>query len=355
MKKNNSFKNEVKLLLKIIILFLLLFSTSIAVQAQNSSNNLVNIYFFHSKDCSHCKSESQLLDKLESKYSNVNIYRYEISEFDNNEKRKYVEELYDVKTHGVPLTVIGDSVYSGYSEEKSSIQFIKTIEYYSRYGYEDKIGERLQISTLPNFNQITNRPTLEEFMDNYANYNLFGPFYTNDFDISINSYLLGIKSQCNVIKIGSIIIFLLLLFKIKDKKIQITTSFSYLITLFLWTINMVLENKILNIILILILVSKIIIDLKTKKKNNSQTFLLVLLAITTSISERIFYPDALQIFKKIISLHNLSNLETIICYSNYILIIFFFDIIVILLLLVLVKIIIKILGQKKFKVKTKIM
>ena len=48
-----------------IVLTLLLLILPIMVKAETKDKNIVNIYFFHSRDCSHCNSEIKLLDALE--------------------------------------------------------------------------------------------------------------------------------------------------------------------------------------------------------------------------------------------------------------------------------------------------
>ena len=84
------------------LFILLLFNTNIYAK-----ENTVNIYFFHSYTCPHCKSESKLLEELEKTYDNINIYKYEISEANNTELLSQVGELFNTKITGVPFTVIG--------------------------------------------------------------------------------------------------------------------------------------------------------------------------------------------------------------------------------------------------------
>ena len=59
---------------KILVLLLALVMWSNRVFA---ADNLVNIYFFHSNTCSHCKAEGKLLEELMNEYDNIKIYKYE--------------------------------------------------------------------------------------------------------------------------------------------------------------------------------------------------------------------------------------------------------------------------------------
>lgn len=82
----------------------------------------VNLYLFHGKECPHCKEEKQWLKKIEKKYKDyLNIEMFEVwhSE-ENSEMMNKVKEVFDISSEGVPVTIIGDEYYVGYSEAISS-------------------------------------------------------------------------------------------------------------------------------------------------------------------------------------------------------------------------------------------
>lgn len=90
----------------------------------------VNIYFFHKTSCPHCKKEGKLLDSLEEKYENINIYRFEVS--GDSQNAKYLDEvkkLFDETSGGVPYTVIGTETFLGYNSYVGE-KFEKTIQNY---------------------------------------------------------------------------------------------------------------------------------------------------------------------------------------------------------------------------------
>ena len=73
-------KKVTKSIFKKIILSLLLvgiFLTPQKVLAEESTN--VNIYFFWSKTCPHCKKEGLFLTGLQEKYDYLNVYGFELS------------------------------------------------------------------------------------------------------------------------------------------------------------------------------------------------------------------------------------------------------------------------------------
>ncbi|MBQ8681650.1 MAG: hypothetical protein IJ509_01920 [Bacilli bacterium] len=312
------------------------------VNAQTTNKNLVNIYFFHSNDCSHCKGEAKILNTIEQKYDNVKIYRYEIHQDNNNEIRKNVQELYAIKANGVPLTIIGDTPYSGYLEEKSDLQFIKTIEYYSKYGYQDRVGELLQIDKLPNYNIDNNAPTLEEFMDTYGNYKIIGNLYTDDLDLLTTTTILGLLSQLNIIRLISILIVLWLLSKIKSEKYKLLLLALYYGSYFLNYTNYIFSNEIYTIITAIIILILFILGLLSYRKIKNQSIyinIFLIIAIIGGCIENSLYSSPLDIFKELISLHNIVGLEVITYYINYFLIIVLTNLIIFLILYSLKKII----------------
>lgn len=328
-----------KIILSIITLILLINITPVKAETKN----LVNIYFFHSSDCSHCQSESKILKVLENKYDNIKIYRYEIHDKDNLTKYEQVKELYDIKTNGIPLTIIGDTPYQGYREELDDITFTKTIEYYSKYKYKDQVGGLLSLETRTNYKKDTKAPSLEQFINDYGNYHLIGNIYTNNLNPSLNAILLAILSKINPINIISIIIAIILINKepnLVQKLIQLTT---YFLTSYLLSTIPILNNNLYTSVIALLFLILLIIVLKKKKYNYNY---LIILSLTASYLEYRLFPKHLNIFHKLLSLYNLTNLNRFEYYLNYLFLIITTNII----LVVIIYYIIKILKNLKEKV-----
>lgn len=321
---------SLKKYISILILFIL--SIALPIEAETNNKNLVNIYFFHSEDCSHCKVETKLLDSLEDKYDNIKIYRYEIHENINNENRLKVQELYNIKSNGVPLTIIGDTPYIGYHHEKSPIKFIKTIEYYSRYGYHDRVGELLKIETLSKYKDES-APKLDNFLEEYGNYKLIGTLSTNDLDLSTTSLILGILSQLNILKIITNIIVILLAVKLKDITKKTYLLFECLTISIIFNPTNLISNHIyiasIYIILIILLILGIIKYIKTSNKYYKYHSILIILLTIGNYLENYFYAYP-KILKDLIILNNITGINKINYYGNYLFIIFIINIIFVL-------------------------
>ena len=82
----------------------------------------INLYLFHGKECPHCREEKEWLKGIEKKYKDyLNVEMFEVWHDDENaDVMKKVRDELSVKSEGVPLTVIGDEHFVGFSEAISS-------------------------------------------------------------------------------------------------------------------------------------------------------------------------------------------------------------------------------------------
>lgn len=111
--------------LGVVFLFFisLLFSRSVLAQPE------VNLYFFWGFGCPHCAKEKEFLSDFSSRYPQVGIKRYEVYfNSDNQDLLEDVVKTLDVKTLGVPLTVIGGKPIIGYAGEITASQIEEQIK-----------------------------------------------------------------------------------------------------------------------------------------------------------------------------------------------------------------------------------
>ena len=88
----------------------------------------VNIYFFWGDGCPHCESEFSFFDSIESEYGDYyNLYTFETWKNEKNaELLKIFSDAMEVESRGVPYTIIGEEVFTGFSESMKS-DFINAI------------------------------------------------------------------------------------------------------------------------------------------------------------------------------------------------------------------------------------
>ncbi len=84
--------------------------------------NKINLYLFHGRDCPHCAEEKVWLEEIKDKYKDsVNFYYYEVWYDETNAKlMDQVLKEFGIKKSGVPLTIIGEKYYIGYSKTTAS-------------------------------------------------------------------------------------------------------------------------------------------------------------------------------------------------------------------------------------------
>ncbi len=91
----------------------------------NEGKYVVNFYLFHSETCSHCQSEIRWLNSIEKDYPYLKVHYYEASK--NVELYEKVKSELDISSDSVPLTIIGNDYYVGFSDAKGR-KFLRIIK-----------------------------------------------------------------------------------------------------------------------------------------------------------------------------------------------------------------------------------
>ena len=248
--------------LKILFLVICLFSFCNVVNAV-SEKNLVNIYLFHSYTCKHCKEEVKLLDELEKEYDNIKIYKYEVNETGNGELLKNISEIMGSKVTGTPYTIIGNKVFSGYDYENSKGRFKGAIEYYSKYGYEDKVGEYISSIPLPSYEVKDTDPDVDEYISNYISYKvklpLIGEVKLKNLTLPLITVVIGLADGFNPCAMWVLLFLISMLIGMKDKKrMWILGSTFLLISALIYLIFMMSWLNLANLLISVVWVRVII-------------------------------------------------------------------------------------------------
>jgi thiol-disulfide isomerase/thioredoxin len=104
MNKGRIQNNRLRLFVCLALFLLAFFDARIV-----HPNNKVKLYFFWGKGCPHCTHEKIFLEKLEKKYSLLEVKSYEVWYDQENAKLfSDMAEAYGTRPEGVPTTFIGD-------------------------------------------------------------------------------------------------------------------------------------------------------------------------------------------------------------------------------------------------------
>ncbi len=225
--------------MKKIIYTLILFI--MFIPSISAKENEVNIYFFHSSTCPHCKEEIKLLNELDEYYDNINIYKYEISNDNNSVLLSNIGTLLDVKITGVPFTIIGNKYFVGYSSENSKKTFISTIKYFSTYSYTDVVGTYIKENNFPNSEEIilptdgiTPDISPEEYNKNYANYTfnlpIIGQVDTSKLTLPLTTIVIGLVDGFNPCAMWILLFLITMLVGLNDRKKMFILGLSFILT-----------------------------------------------------------------------------------------------------------------------------
>lgn len=348
--------------LKILFFVICLFSFCNVVNAV-SEKNLVNIYLFHSYTCKHCKEEIKLLDELEKEYDNIKVYKYEVNENGNGELLKNISEIMGSKVTGTPYTIIGNKVFSGYDYENSKGRFKGAIEYYSKYGYEDKVGEYISSIPLPSYEVKDTDPDVDEYINDYISYKvklpLIGEVKLKNLTLPLVTVVIGLADGFNPCAMWVLLFLISMLIGMKDKKrmwilgstFLLTSALIYLIFMMSW-LN--LANLLISVVWVRVIIAIVslvggIINLRgyikhrkvsgcdvvdDKKRNKIITRIkkftteknfwlailgVIVLAISVNVVELACSAGLPVMFIEILSLNNLTAIEEIIYIVLYML------------------------------------
>lgn len=85
----------------------------------------VDFYLFYSEHCGYCHNEREWIDSIKDDYPYVNFKLYEVSE--ESELFEKVKTVYRIEGDYVPVTIIGNDYFVGYSEAKNR-KYIRYVE-----------------------------------------------------------------------------------------------------------------------------------------------------------------------------------------------------------------------------------
>ena len=305
------------------------------------SKDKINLYLFHGKECPHCEEERNWLEEIKKEYEDyLNIYLFEVWHDDENaEMMSEVKEKLEITRSGVPLTIIGEEYFVGFSDTISS----RMESVIKEYAEIDKNSESVKIPILGNVNM-------------------------KSVSIPLVAIILGFIDGFNPCAMWILLFLINMLFNMKDKKKSWILGFTFLFIsgvvyfLSMLGINFVLGVTAINwmkkLIAMFILVAGIlnfrkylksrkkdagcaVVDNKKRKKimtrmkkiMNSKSFLLSLigisaLAISVNLIELACSLGFPLIFTEILDLNNIKGITKVLYLLLYILFYMIDDIVV---------------------------
>lgn len=188
----------------------------------------VNLYLFHSQDCTHCQSERKWLESIKDKYDNLNIYEYEITRnSDNSALLDKVKERLSSTSNYVPFTVIGEQHWIGWNEDNKA-KIIEAIENYD-FSKRDIVNEAINNV---NGEKIGNTEVPIEDSDDKTEFTVpvLGKIDAKKVSLPIMAMVIGFVDGFNPCAMWVLIFLISMLLGMKDKKKMWTLGLTFLIS-----------------------------------------------------------------------------------------------------------------------------
>ena len=213
----------------------LIFLFMVLLFPMSAKANDVNIYLFHSQDCSHCKAEIKWLEEIKENYDNVTVQEYEVTRnSDNASLESKVKKQFNTTTPIVPFTVIGEKYFIGFSDDTKS-GITKMIDKYSNEEHRDVVDE--VINGIDN-GIITNGDKL----DDKFTIPIIGEVNAKNVSLPIIAIVIGFVDGFNPCAMWVLIFLISMLMGMKNKKrmwilgltFLATSALVYVLFMFAW-------------------------------------------------------------------------------------------------------------------------
>jgi len=182
----------------------------------------LEVNFFYSETCLHCKAENIFLDKIEPKYLDVKFNRHPISEAECRRELADFCKKYNLEQYIglVPLTFVGEEFFLGFDSESN-------------------IGKKIEDSII---RQLENYEPVEEKNENQVHLPIIGDVDLSKYSLLMQAVILGFFDGFNVCSLGALVMILglVLILKSRTKIILFgglyifVTALVYGLLIFLW-------------------------------------------------------------------------------------------------------------------------
>lgn len=218
-----------KKIVKLLIFVIFLFSFFLPVNAKSD----VVIYFFYGEGCPHCSLEDDFLRKVSKSDTGIKIVKYEVFKSkENSDLLSKVKDYYNIEKSGVPLTIIGNTYFLGYSDTMDNT-VKRAIDYYKKHNYVDNVkkiinndiafGEVLEKDDFSIFDKKSDEAVT-------INSKLFGKINLKRVSISSAAIIIGLTDGFNPCAMWVLLFLISMLIGMKDKKKMIIYGMSFLIS-----------------------------------------------------------------------------------------------------------------------------
>ena len=211
----------------------LVFSFFLLTMIPVSAKEKVTLYLFHGDGCPHCAEEKDFLKDLQKDNPDLKVVTYEVwYDEDNAEFLKKVQEKMNITTEGVPVTIIGDSVFIGY-ESSVGQKIRRAVSYYQEQNYIDQVKRiREDAFVIEEFHPDSGFTEEEKKRDDDMSIQLplFGKIHLKDVSLTSAAVVIGLVDGFNPCAMWILLFLISILIGMKDRKRMWTIGITFLLT-----------------------------------------------------------------------------------------------------------------------------
>lgn len=223
-----------KKIINLLLLISMFFLTPFFVSAKETDQ--ITLYFFHGDGCPHCAEEEKFLSSNLSKYNNLKIERLEVwYNSENAALLSKVENALDIRRSGVPTTIIGNTVISGYSDSVGS-KIERAIKFYEENEYVDVVAQ------IKDGTYVKPKKETEETVDEFSKEEeksdesvtvdlpVFGKFNLKNVSLMSAAVIIGLIDGFNPCAMWILLFLISVLIGMKNRKRMWTLGLTFLVT-----------------------------------------------------------------------------------------------------------------------------
>jgi len=182
------------------------------------------IYFFWGKGCPHCAAEENFFVELRKDYPDIRISEYEVwnSAANRNLMSKAAKTL-NINVSGVPLTIIGEKSFIGFTEGYTDGQIREAVEYYQSHPYADPLSGVVAEQNTPSDN---NSMSLLEKI----HLPLVGDINVKSFSLPALAVIIGTIDGFNPCSLWVLLFLIGLLLEVGDRRKMMVLGGAFILT-----------------------------------------------------------------------------------------------------------------------------
>ncbi len=213
-----------KYLVVLVLSFILLLPSTYAKD--------ITLYFFHGDGCPHCAAEETFLENHQNELKDINIVKYEVwGNSENRDLLKKIGKKFDIEITGVPVNIVGNTLVKGYLDDSSTGQkILNMINYYRDNDYTDYVQELLEGNT----EVVKTNDKATEYKKKKSTHTItipiIGKVDLEKVSLSFATIIIGLVDGFNPCAMWVLLFLISALLGMKDRKRMFIIGFTFILT-----------------------------------------------------------------------------------------------------------------------------